>query len=197
MLRERSRHARVLAGLALATVCAVSIGCQSAPPASEPRIEAPTPAPPTAGTATTPTATATSLPALTATPTTAPPPTATATTMPTLAPSPAPTVAPEPVLFETGVASTYGQGDGFEGKRTACGQIFRTGVVQVAHKTLPCGTRLLIEDVASGNAVEASVTDRGPYIPGRVVDLSWAAFRQLDPRGPGLLHVKVYLVQAN
>lgn len=99
---------------------------------------------------------------------------------------------PRGTLVDGGIASTYGTGDGFQGNRTACGQIFDTYVVQVAHKTLPCGTRLRIQDVATGRSVEAEVTDRGPYIPGRVVDLSWAAYQQLDPRGPGLLDVKVY-----
>ncbi|HEV7663764.1 MAG TPA: septal ring lytic transglycosylase RlpA family protein, partial [Chloroflexota bacterium] len=120
---------------------------------------------------------------------------------PTPAPTPAPTVAPTAVpaaatqVFETGVASTYGEGDGFEGNRTACGQIFRTAIVQVAHKTLPCGTMVRVEDTDTGTSVVAEVTDRGPYIPGRIVDLSWGAFKQLDETGPGLLHVNVYLLE--
>jgi len=124
------------------------------------------------------------------------------TPVPTVAPAtvPTPLPAPEPApaqllsVFESGIASTYGEGDGFEGNRTACGQIFHTNIVQVAHKTLPCGTVLRIEDTDSGLTVEAEVTDRGPYIPGRVVDLSWAAFQQLDATGPGLLHVNLYLL---
>jgi rare lipoprotein A len=95
--------------------------------------------------------------------------------------------------FETGIASTYGVGDGFQGNRTACGQIFDTHVVQVAHKTLKCGTLIRIEDAETGKSVVAEVTDRGPYIRGRIVDLSWAAFRELDPAG-GLRPVRVYLV---
>jgi rare lipoprotein A len=109
-------------------------------------------------------------------------------------PAPEPPPAPEPTPFQSGIASTYGEGDGFEGRRTACGQIFHTGVVQIAHKTLPCGTKVRVVDTSTGNSVDARVTDRGPYIPGRVVDLSWGAFKQLDPAGPGLLHVDVYLV---
>ena len=97
-------------------------------------------------------------------------------------------------VYETGVASTYGEGDGFEGRVTACGQVFHTQVVQVAHKSLPCGTLVRIEDSDSGRAVTARVTDRGPYITGRIVDLSWGAFEQLDPTGPGLLKVNVYVV---
>ena len=125
------------------------------------------------------------------------------TRVPTVAPTPLPTVSltPGPALvtsltvFESGIASTYGEGDGFEGNRTACGQIFHTRVVQVAHKTLPCGTTLRIEDVSTGRTVEAVVTDRGPYIPGRIVDLSWGAFEELDPTGPGLLPVNIYVVE--
>src|SRR2546428_6294273 len=120
------------------------------------------------------------------------------TPVPTVAPTPVPTVAPtpypKPVAFEKGVASTYGEGDGFEGNRTACGQIFHTSVVQIAHKSLPCGTMVRVEDVDTGLSVDAEVTDRGPYVSGRVVDLSWGAFKQLDPTGPGLLRVKVYLL---
>jgi rare lipoprotein A (peptidoglycan hydrolase) len=123
-------------------------------------------------------------------PPTAVPPTAVPPT-PTVVPTAVPT--PEPV-FQSGIASTYGEGDGFEGNRTACGQIFHTRVVQVAHKTLPCGTRVRVEDISTGRSVVAEVTDRGPYIPGRIVDLSWAAFSQLDETSPGLLHVNVYVV---
>jgi rare lipoprotein A len=123
-----------------------------------------------------------------------PVPTVASTPMPTAVPTPAPTVAPKPSIFESGIASTYGEGDGFEGNRTACGQIFHTHVVQVAHKSLPCGTMVRVEDTDTGLSVVAEVTDRGPYIPGRIVDLSWAAFSQLDPTAPGLLHVNVYLL---
>jgi rare lipoprotein A (peptidoglycan hydrolase) len=120
------------------------------------------------------------------------------TPVPTQAPAPIPTPAPIPapaiVMFESGVASTYGEGDGFEGRRTACGQVFRTSIVQVAHKTLPCGTMIRVEDSDTGRSVVAEVTDRGPYIRGRIVDLSWGAFSQLDETGPGLLNVNVYLL---
>jgi rare lipoprotein A len=121
----------------------------------------------------------------------------TATSAPTLAPAPEPTAAVTPThLLDSGIASTYGSGDGFEGRRTACGAIFHTGIVQVAHKTLPCGTLLRIEDTSTGRTVDAEVTDRGPYVPGRIVDLSWAAFSQLDPAGPGLLRVNIYLLDS-
>jgi rare lipoprotein A (peptidoglycan hydrolase) len=113
---------------------------------------------------------------------------------PTVEPAPEPTVAPKSALFEAGIASTYGEGDGFEGNRTACGQVFHTNVVQIAHKSLPCGTAVRVEDTDTGLSVDAVVTDRGPYVTGRIVDLSWGAFKQLHPAGPGLLHVNVYLL---
>ena len=116
------------------------------------------------------------------------------TVAPAAAPMPEPTSADRPALFQTGIASTYGEGDGFEGNRTACGQVFHTNAVQIAHKSLPCGTLVRVEDANTGRSVEAQVTDRGPYVPGRIVDLSWGAFRQLDPAGPGLLRVNVYLL---
>lgn len=101
------------------------------------------------------------------------------------------------LLYESGIASTYGQGDGFEGMRTGCGQIFRTHVVQAAHKTLPCGTIIRIEDTDTGKHVDAEVTDRGPYVAGRIVDLSYAAFSELDPSGYGLLNVNVYILDTS
>ncbi|HEY3061118.1 MAG TPA: septal ring lytic transglycosylase RlpA family protein [Chloroflexota bacterium] len=103
----------------------------------------------------------------------------------------------KPLLYEVGIASTYGQGDGFEGMRTGCGQIFHTHVVQVAHKTLPCGTLIRIVDTDTGKSVDAEVTDRGPYVAGRIVDLSYAAFTELDPVGTGLLHVNVYILDTS
>jgi rare lipoprotein A (peptidoglycan hydrolase) len=123
-----------------------------------------------------------------------PTPTQAPVVAPTVDPTPSPTPAPSATLFESGIASTYGEGDGFEGNRTACGQVFHTRVIQIAHKSLPCGTLVKVVDTDTGNSVEARVTDRGPYVPGRIVDLSWGAFSQLDPTGPGLLHVTVYLL---
>jgi rare lipoprotein A len=132
---------------------------------------------------------------------TTPVPTAAPAVEPT--PEPAPELeaasmdTPKPLWFESGIASTYGQGDGFEGKRTACGQIFHTHEVQVAHKSLPCGTIVRVESVETGKTVDAEVTDRGPYVAGRVVDLSHAAFSELDPSGYGLLHVNVYILDTS
>src|SRR5579872_3849760 len=100
------------------------------------------------------------------------------TPRPTVAPIVPPTAVPTPApsVYESGIASTYGEGDGFEGNLTACGQVFHTQVVQIAHKSLPCGTHVRVVDTDTGKSVDAQVTDRGPYVAGRIVDLSWGAF---------------------
>jgi rare lipoprotein A len=58
-------------------------------------------------------------------------------------------------------------------------------------------TLVRVVDTDTGKSVEAEVTDRGPYVAGRIVDLSYAAFTQLDPAGTGLLHVNVYVVDTS
>ena len=72
-------------------------------------------------------------------------------------------------------ASYYGPG--LWGNRTACGQVLRRGLVGVAHRTLPCGTRLAV--YTHGRLAIFRVIDRGPYVSGRWIDLTVAAARQL------------------
>jgi Lytic transglycolase len=63
-------------------------------------------------------------------------------------------------------------GPGFYGRRTACGQAMTESLVGVAHKTLPCGTRITFKNPANGRIVTAPVVDRGPYVAGRQWDLT-------------------------
>jgi hypothetical protein len=63
-------------------------------------------------------------------------------------------------------------GPGFYGKRTACGVAFTRSIVGVAHRSLPCGTRVTFRNPASGRTVTTTVIDRGPYISGRQWDMS-------------------------
>ncbi len=63
-------------------------------------------------------------------------------------------------------------GPGFYGKRTACGQAMTKTLVGVAHKTLPCGTKITFKNPANGRVVTAPVVDRGPYVSGRQWDLT-------------------------
>ena len=89
-----------------------------------------------------------------------------------------------------GVASFY-----TEGTETASGEKFDTNDLTAAHPTLPFGTRLRVTNVASGQSVTVRVNDRGPYVHGRVVDVSHSAADALGMVGKGLANVKLEVVQ--
>jgi rare lipoprotein A len=90
----------------------------------------------------------------------------------------------------SGIASYY-----TEGTRTASGERFDTRELTAAHPTLPFGTRLRVTNVASGRSVTVRVNDRGPYVPGRVVDVSYSAAESLGMIGRGVAKVKLDVVQ--
>jgi hypothetical protein len=71
-------------------------------------------------------------------------------------------------------------GPGFYGKRTACGYALTTSLVGVAHRTLPCGTRVTFRNPSNGRTVTTIVVDRGPYVSGRNWDLTGALCLKLD-----------------
>jgi rare lipoprotein A len=89
-----------------------------------------------------------------------------------------------------GLASFY-----TEGTQTASGEKFDTHDLTAAHPTLPFGTRLRVTNVASGRSVTVRVNDRGPYIAGRTVDVSYAAADALGMVGAGIAKVKLDVVQ--
>jgi rare lipoprotein A len=89
-----------------------------------------------------------------------------------------------------GVASFY-----TEGERTANGEKFDTNELTAAHPTLPFGTKLRVTNVTTGRSVTVRVNDRGPYVPGRVVDVSYSAAQSLGMVGKGLANVKLDVVQ--
>ena len=89
-----------------------------------------------------------------------------------------------------GIASFY-----TEGTKTASGEKFNTHELTAAHPTLPFGTRLRVTNVASGQSVTVRVNDRGPYVRGRVVDVSYAAAESLGMVGGGVAKVKLDIVQ--
>ena len=89
-----------------------------------------------------------------------------------------------------GIASFY-----TEGTETASGEKFDTHDLTAAHPTLPFGTRLRVTNVASGRSVTVRVNDRGPYVPGRVVDVSYSAAETLGMVGSGVAKVKLDVVQ--
>jgi rare lipoprotein A len=89
-----------------------------------------------------------------------------------------------------GVASYYA-----EGTQTASGETFDPHALTAAHANLPFGTRLRVTDVATGRSVIVRVNDRGPFVPGRVVDVSYSAAATLGIIGRGTAKVKLDVVQ--
>lgn len=87
----------------------------------------------------------------------------------------------------TGEVSYYGPG--FHGKKTASGEIFDQDDYTCAHKSLPFGTKLKVVRVDNGSSVVVRVNDRGPYVDGRILDLSVAAGKKIGLDKVG--HVKV------
>ena len=85
----------------------------------------------------------------------------------------------------TCIASYYGEK--YRGRTTASGSVFNPDDLTAAHKTLPFGTRLLVEN--GPNNVFVTITDRGPFIKGRELDLSLAAFERLAQKEAGLIQV--------
>jgi peptidoglycan lytic transglycosylase len=89
-----------------------------------------------------------------------------------------------------GIASFY-----TEGTQTASGEKFDTNELTAAHPTLPFGTKLRVTNVNNGQSVTVRVNDRGPYVAGRVVDVSYSAARTLGMVGDGVAKVKLDVVE--
>jgi len=100
----------------------------------------------------------------------------------------------EPVWIETGVASWYGGNDGFEGKPTASGEIYDSSRLTAAHRQLPLGTIVDVQNVENSRTVRVRINDRGPFVKGRVIDLSQAAAREIGVIGPGTANVRIALI---
>lgn len=90
---------------------------------------------------------------------------------------------------QTGRASWYGKK--FHGKKTANGEIYNMHALTAAHKTLPLGTWLHVENLENGKEVTVRVNDRGPFVGKRIVDLSYKAARKIDMTGNGTARVKI------
>ena len=103
-------------------------------------------------------------------------------------------VKPRPVTM-TGRASWYG--DFHHGRLTANGEIFDKNALTAAHRTLPFGTRLRVVNLENDREVEVRINDRGPTIPGRVLDLSYAAARALGAVGAGVIPVRMTVLSGD
>lgn len=110
------------------------------------------------------------------------------------APAPEADTAPEAVL-ETQVGSASYYADILAGRRTASGVRYDPAAAIAAHRELPFGTRLRVENLANGRVVEVEVVDRGPFARGRILDLSRSAARQLDFIRQGHTRVRIEVLE--
>jgi rare lipoprotein A len=98
--------------------------------------------------------------------------------------------APAPVhSSETGLASWYGHP--YHGRAAANGEIYDMEKMTAAHRTLPFGTFVRVTNLGNGKSVDVRVIDRGPFVAGRIIDLSHAAAEAIDMIGPGVAQVRV------
>jgi rare lipoprotein A len=95
---------------------------------------------------------------------------------------------------QTGIASWYGPG--FHGKATASGAIYDQHDLTAAHQTLPLGTRVMVTHLETGSSTEVTINDRGPFVKGRIIDLSFAAGKALGMIGPGTIPVRVEVIDS-
>ena len=97
--------------------------------------------------------------------------------------------------MERGTASYYGRG--FQGHKTASGERFSQQEMTAAHRQLPVGTKVMIENLETGEQVEVKITDRGPYVDKkhRIIDLSKAAADSIGLVEPGVVPVRVVVTE--
>ncbi|MDY7012153.1 MAG: septal ring lytic transglycosylase RlpA family protein, partial [Cyanobacteriota bacterium] len=93
------------------------------------------------------------------------------------------------VQTQRGIASWYGPG--FHGRRSASGERFNQNAMTAAHRTLPFGTRVRVTNQNNGRSIVVRINDRGPFIRGRIIDLSVGAARKIGMYGSGIAPVEV------
>lgn len=99
--------------------------------------------------------------------------------------------APGPGWSESGVASWYGHP--YHGRRAASGEVYDMEKLTAAHRILPFGALVRVHNLENQRSVEVRVNDRGPFVEGRIIDLSRAAARQIRMLGPGTARVRLEL----
>ncbi len=98
-----------------------------------------------------------------------------------------------PIETEVGLASWYGPP--YNHRRGSNGEIYNMHAMTAAHRTLPLGSIVRVTNLKTGSTALVRITDRGPFIPGRILDLSMAAARKLDVYGPGIAKVKLEVME--
>jgi rare lipoprotein A len=99
----------------------------------------------------------------------------------------------KPILTETGVASWYGPP--YHNRRGSNGEIYNMHAMTAAHRTLPLGSIVRVTNVKTGDSALVRITDRGPFIKGRIVDLSLAAAKKVDVWKAGLATVRLDVLE--
>ncbi|MGH8563670.1 MAG: septal ring lytic transglycosylase RlpA family protein [Gammaproteobacteria bacterium] len=94
-----------------------------------------------------------------------------------------------PAFEQVGTASWYGPR--LHGKKTANGEVFNQNKLTAAHRTLPLGTTVEVTNVTNGKSVAVKINDRGPFVNGRVIDVSRAAAIRLGMKEAGLARVQI------
>ena len=100
--------------------------------------------------------------------------------------------APRTGAEEVGLASWYGRP--YHGRASSSGEIYDMEKLTAAHRTLPFGTIVRVRDLANDLTVDVRINDRGPFVQGRIVDLSRAAARQIQMLGPGTAQVRLHIL---
>ncbi|HXN47797.1 MAG TPA: septal ring lytic transglycosylase RlpA family protein [Bryobacteraceae bacterium] len=90
---------------------------------------------------------------------------------------------------ESGIASWYGHP--YHGRASSSGEIYDMEKLTAAHRTLPFGTVVEVRDLDNGRTVSVRINDRGPFVEGRIIDLSHAAAREIQMLGPGTANVRL------
>ena len=93
---------------------------------------------------------------------------------------------------ETGIASWYGVP--YDGRRAASGEIYDMEQLTAAHRTLPFRTWVEVTNLDNGKRVNVRINDRGPFVDGRIIDLSLAAAREIEMVGPGIARVRLKVI---
>lgn len=96
------------------------------------------------------------------------------------------------LLTSQGTASYYGRE--FHGRKTASGEIFDMNAMTAAHRTLPFGTIVRVTNLRNGKSAKVRINDRGPFVSGRDIDLSYAAAKAIDLISSGSMKVKIEIL---
>ena len=103
-------------------------------------------------------------------------------------------VVPRAGQQQSGIASWYGPG--YHGRKTSSGEVFDQDKLTAAHREWAFGTMVRVRNLDNGKTVEVRINDRGPFVKGRIIDLSRGAARRIDLIGPGLAKVRLTVIRS-